>query len=43
MGKKVTIVEMAPQILTLFDEDFAGYPPAIPGEERSARPYGGGP
>lgn len=24
MGKKVTIVEMAPQILTLFDEDFAG-------------------
>ena len=24
MGKKVTIVEMAPQILTLFDEDFTG-------------------
>jgi len=24
LGKKVTIVEMAPQILTLFDEDFAG-------------------
>jgi NADPH-dependent 2,4-dienoyl-CoA reductase/sulfur reductase-like enzyme/rhodanese-related sulfurtransferase len=24
MGKKVTIVELAPQILTLFDEDFAG-------------------
>jgi NADPH-dependent 2,4-dienoyl-CoA reductase/sulfur reductase-like enzyme/rhodanese-related sulfurtransferase len=24
LGKKVTIVELAPQILTLFDEDFAG-------------------
>jgi NADPH-dependent 2,4-dienoyl-CoA reductase/sulfur reductase-like enzyme/rhodanese-related sulfurtransferase len=24
LGKKVTIIEMAPQILTLFDEDFAG-------------------
>jgi NADPH-dependent 2,4-dienoyl-CoA reductase/sulfur reductase-like enzyme/rhodanese-related sulfurtransferase len=24
VGKKVTIVELAPQILTLFDEDFAG-------------------
>jgi NADPH-dependent 2,4-dienoyl-CoA reductase/sulfur reductase-like enzyme/rhodanese-related sulfurtransferase len=24
LGKKVTIIELAPQILTLFDEDFAG-------------------
>jgi dihydrolipoamide dehydrogenase len=24
LGKKVTIVELAPQLLTLFDEDFAG-------------------
>lgn len=24
LGKRVTIIEMAPQILTLFDEDFAG-------------------
>jgi NADPH-dependent 2,4-dienoyl-CoA reductase/sulfur reductase-like enzyme/rhodanese-related sulfurtransferase len=24
LGKKVTVVELAPQILTLFDEDFAG-------------------